>query len=145
MSLKPLTQKRYDRVLKGIGKRLDALIDEFKATFGESDEAPEGSIRYCLESTAMYLEEAAALSLPGEAPEATLVPVLVIHLKVGDKVDMEKSDLPFEYEEPVKEFEYGVVSDVISLPGNDMHVVFENMTSVEIGRSCTLMVASPRP
>ena len=28
MSLKPLTQKRYDRVLKGIGKRLDAKLPE---------------------------------------------------------------------------------------------------------------------
>lgn len=70
-----------------------------------------------------------------------LTPTKVRDLKPGDKVDLDCS-LPFEYDEPLKEFEYGIVDEVTPETPNCFVIVFENLTAIALGPDYQLMVAT---
>ena len=63
-------------------------------------------------------------------------------LKIGDKVDLDFSKLPFPYNDPLKEFEYGIVDSIEPETDDCIVVHFENMTSIAVSPEITLVVSS---
>jgi hypothetical protein len=68
------------------------------------------------------------------------VKVKVRDLQLGDKVDIEKSQLPFEYADPASEFEYGIVDSVMEETQTCWIVSFNNMGGFAIGPDFQLAV-----
>ena len=53
-------------------------------------------------------------------------------LVAGDFVDMDTTQLPFSYDDQLKQFEYGVVEKVVEETEDCVCVVFENMMAVAV-------------